>query len=552
MRNHQDVTRHRMGNDGGNQAICIIFGVKAAAGFAGISHDGAFMSQKRDKSNHCAYRRAETRNNRAEMMLTTHPFDDDKLREECGIFGVCGGDTAAALVALGLHALQHRGQEAAGITSWDGGEFHTHRAMGHVAGNFDRDDIIRALPGEMACGHVRYSTTGETALRNVQPLFADLASGGFAVAHNGNISNAMTLKRELVRRGAIFQSTSDTEVIIHLVATSSYRTLLDKFIDALKQVEGAYSLICMTPEGMLACRDPLGIRPLVMGKLGETIIFASETVALDVVGATYLRSVEPGEIVIVSGGESRSIAPFTKQNARPCIFEHVYFSRPDSIVDGSSVYSVRKAIGAQLALENPVRADYVIPVPDSGTPAAIGYAQASGIPFELGIIRSHYVGRTFIQPGDGVRHLGVKLKHNANRALIAGKSVILVDDSIVRGTTSLKIVQMMRDAGASEVHMRIASPPTRHSCFYGVDTPERSKLLAANHDIEAMRSFIQADSLAFVSINGLYKALGEEQRADIRPQYCDACFTGDYPTRLTDQDEIMPERQLFQLDERVV
>lgn len=485
-------------------------------------------------------------------MLTTHPFDDDKLREECGIFGVCGGDTGAALVALGLHALQHRGQEAAGITSWDGREFHTHRAMGHVAGNFDRDEIIRALPGDTACGHVRYSTTGETALRNVQPLYADLASGGFAVAHNGNISNAMTLKRELVRRGSIFQSTSDTEVIIHLVATSTYRTLLDKFIDALKQVEGAYSLICMTPEGMIACRDPLGIRPLVMGKLGDATIFASETVALDVVGATYVRSVEPGEIVIVTNGQTRSIAPFTKQGARPCIFEHVYFSRPDSIVDGSSVYSVRKAIGEQLALENPVRADYVIPVPDSGTPAAIGYAQASGIPFELGIIRSHYVGRTFIQPGDGVRHLGVKLKHNANRALIAGKSVILVDDSIVRGTTSLKIVQMMRDAGASEVHMRIASPPTRHSCFYGVDTPERSKLLAANHDVEAMRNFIQADSLAFVSINGLYKALGEDQRADIRPQYCDACFTGDYPTRLTDQDEIKPERQLFQLDERVV
>ncbi len=485
-------------------------------------------------------------------MITTHPFEDDKLREECGVFGVSGADTAAALVALGLHALQHRGQEAAGITSFDGTAFHTHRAQGHVAGNFDRDEIIRALPGSTACGHVRYATTGETALRNVQPLYADLASGGFAIAHNGNISNAMTLKKELVRRGSIFQSTSDTEVIIHLVATSTYRTLLDKFIDALKQVEGAYSLICMTPEGMLACRDPLGIRPLVMGKLGDTVIFASETVALDVVGATYERSVEPGEIVIVGTSGVRSIKPFPVANARPCIFEHVYFSRPDSIVDGSSVYSVRKAIGAQLAIESPVRADLVIPVPDSGTPAALGYAQASGIPFELGIIRSHYVGRTFIQPGDQVRHLGVKLKHNANRKLVEGKSVILVDDSIVRGTTSLKIVQMMRDAGASEVHMRIASPPTRHSCFYGVDTPERSKLLAAKHNIEEMKAFIHADSLAFVSIDGLYKALGEEHRADIRPQYCDACFTGDYPTRLTDQDEIMPEAQLFQLDERVV
>lgn len=485
-------------------------------------------------------------------MITTHPFDDDKLKEECGIFGVWGADTASAVVALGLHALQHRGQEAAGITSWDGVNFHSHRAMGHVAGNFDRDDIINGLPGAVACGHVRYSTTGETSLRNVQPLFADLASGGFAVSHNGNISNAMTVKRDLVRRGAIFQSTSDTEVIIHLVATSTYRTLLDKFIDALKQVEGAYSLICLTPEGMIACRDPLGIRPLVMGKLGEAYIFASETVALDVVGATYEREVEPGEIIIVTQGQLRSIKPFAAISPRPCIFEHVYFSRPDSIVDGSSVYSVRKAIGAQLAIESPVEADLVIPVPDSGTPAAIGYAQQSGIPFELGIIRSHYVGRTFIQPGDQVRHLGVKLKHNANRALIAGKSIVLIDDSIVRGTTSLKIVQMMRDAGATEVHLRIASPPTRHSCFYGVDTPERSKLLAAKHNLEEMRTFIHADSLAFVSIDGLYKALGEDHRADIRPQYCDACFTGDYPTRLTDQDEIAPENQLSLLAERVV
>ncbi|CAN5240022.1 amidophosphoribosyltransferase [soil metagenome] len=486
-------------------------------------------------------------------MLTTHPFDDDKLREECGIFGVHGAEGAAAIVALGLHALQHRGQEAAGITSWDGHDFHTHRAMGHVAGNFDRDEVIRALAGDVACGHVRYSTTGETALRNVQPLYADLSSGGFAIAHNGNISNAMSLKRELVRRGSIFQSTSDTEVIIHLVATSNYRTLLDRFIDALKRVEGAYSLICMTPEGMIACRDPLGIRPLVMGRLGDAIIFASETVALDVVGADFIRSVDAGELIVVThDNEIRSHRPFGDQHPRPCIFEHVYFSRPDSIVDGSSIYSVRKAIGAQLAIENGVESDLVIPVPDSGVPAAIGYAQQSGIPFELGIIRSHYVGRTFIQPGDKVRHLGVKLKHNANRALITGKSIILIDDSIVRGTTSLKIVQMMRDAGAREVHMRIASPPTRHSCFYGVDTPERAKLLAHKLDIEGMRDFIRADSLAFVSIGGLYKALGEAQRADVRPQYCDACFTGDYPTRLTDLDEQNEGDQLTLLAERVV
>ena len=485
-------------------------------------------------------------------MISTNPFDDDKLREECGVFGIWNAETAAAVVALGLHALQHRGQEAAGITSWDGHHFHSHRAMGHVAGNFDKDEVIRALPGRVACGHVRYSTTGETALRNVQPLFADLQSGGFAIAHNGNISNAMKLRRELVRRGSIFQSTSDTEVIIHLVATSTYRTLLDKFIDALKQVEGAYSLICMTPEGMIACRDPLGIRPLVMGKLGDATIFASETVALDVVGADHLRSVEPGEIVIVTESGTRSIKPFGSMNPRPCIFEHVYFSRPDSIVDGSSVYDVRKAIGAQLAIEAPVEADYVIPVPDSGVPAAIGYSQQSGIPFELGIIRSHYIGRTFIQPGDQVRHLGVKLKHNANRALIDGKRIVLIDDSIVRGTTSLKIVQMMREAGAAEVHMRIASPPTRHSCFYGVDTPERAKLLAAKLDVPGMTHHIHADSLAFVSIDGLYKALGEARRADVRPQYCDACFTGDYPTTLTDQDERGATDQFEMLAERVV
>ncbi|RYE01887.1 MAG: amidophosphoribosyltransferase [Sphingomonadales bacterium] len=484
-------------------------------------------------------------------MLTTHPFDDDKLHEECGVFGVSGMEGAAALVALGLHALQHRGQEAAGITSWDGHQFHSHRALGQVAGNFDRDDVIRALHGTTACGHVRYATTGESGIRNTQPLYAELSTGGFAVAHNGNISNAMRLRRDLVRRGAIFQSTSDTEVIIHLVATSQYRTLMDRFIDALKRVEGAYSLIVMTPEGMIACRDPLGIRPLVMGKLDGAVIFASETVALDVVGAEYVRDVEPGELVIVQNGEVSSHKPFAPQSPRPCIFEYVYFSRPDSMSEDRSVYSVRKAIGAQLAIEAPVEADLVVPVPDSGVPAAIGYAQESGIPFELGIIRSHYVGRTFIQPSAEVRHLGVKLKHNANRELIAGKRIVLIDDSIVRGTTSLKIVQMMRDAGAAEVHLRIASPPTRHSCFYGVDTPERTKLLAAKLDVGGMTDFIHADSLAFVTIDGLYKALGETRRADIHPRYCDACFTGDYPTTLTDQDEMQPVDQFALLEERV-
>ena len=469
-------------------------------------------------------------------MLTTNPFDDDKLHEECGIFGIWGADGAASFVALGLHALQHRGQEAAGITSFDGKHFHTHRAMGQVAGNFDRDEIMRPLAGRTAIGHVRYSTTGETALRNVQPLYADLSEGGFAVAHNGNISNAMTVKQALIRRGSIFQSTSDTEVIIHLTATSSYTTPLDRMIDALRQVEGAYSLVVLTEQGLIACRDPLGIRPLVMGKLGEATILASETVALDVIGAKYLRDIEPGEVILVNAAGVRSFRPFAPAKPRPCIFEHVYFSRPDSVVDGSSVYEVRKNIGAELSRESPVEADYVVPVPDSGVPAAIGFSQASGIPFELGIIRSHYVGRTFIQPSDGVRHLGVKLKHNANSALINGKKIVLIDDSIVRGTTSLKIVQMMRDAGAREVHMRIASPPTRHSCFYGVDTPERAKLLAAQMTVDQMADYIHADSLAFISIDGLYRAMGDVRNAR-QPQRCDACFTGDYPTSLTDMNE---------------
>jgi amidophosphoribosyltransferase len=470
------------------------------------------------------------------MNGTTSPFDDDKLHEECGVFGIWGADKAASFVALGLHALQHRGQEAAGITSFDGAHFHSHRAMGHVAGNFDRDDVIDRLPGQTAIGHNRYSTTGASALRNVQPLFAELNDCGFAVAHNGNISNAMKLRRTLSRRGSIFQSTSDTEVIIHLVATSDKGTPLDRLVDALKQVEGAYSLIVLTEEGLIACRDPLGIRPLVMGKLGEATIFASETVALDVIGATYIRDVEPGELIVVSGSGLRSFRPFEQVSPRPCIFEHVYFSRPDSIFDGTSVYEVRKNIGAELAREAPIEADIVVPVPDSGVPAALGFSQESGIPFELGIIRSHYVGRTFIQPTQEVRHLGVKLKHNANSALIEGKRIVLIDDSIVRGTTSLKIVQMMRDAGAREVHMRIASPPTRHSCFYGVDTPERAKLLAAQMNVEQMRDYINADSLAFISIEGLYRALGQTRDA-AQPQRCDACFTGEYPTTLTDAAE---------------
>ena len=473
-------------------------------------------------------------------MNITDPFrdaDGDKLGEECGIFGVIGVRDASATVALGLHALQHRGQEAVGITSFDGQEFYSTRGTGHVAANFSSGSALAELPGMMASGHVRYSTTGGSGLRNVQPLFADLATGGFSIAHNGNISNAMSLKRDLVRKGAIFQSTSDTEVIIHLVATSRYPTLLDRFVDALRLVEGAYALICTTPQGMMACRDPLGIRPLVMGKIGDAVVFASETVALDVVGAEFVRQIDPGELVEVDhDGKVRSHRPFGNPAPRSCIFEHVYFSRPDSIVDGRSVYQVRKAIGEQLAIESPVEADLIVPVPDSGVPAAIGYAQQSGIPFELGIIRSHYVGRTFIQPSDGARNADVKRKHNANRALVAGKRIVLIDDSIVRGTTSQKIVQMVRDAGAREVHMRIASPPTQASCFYGVDTPEKAKLLASRMSVEEMAGFIRVDSLGFLSIDGLYRAVGETARAAESPQYCDACFTGDYPTRLLDHE----------------
>ncbi|AWW74935.1 amidophosphoribosyltransferase [Erythrobacter sp. KY5] len=472
----------------------------------------------------------------------THPFldqdgncDGDKLREECGVFGAINADKAAAATALGLHALQHRGQEAVGITSFDGRDFISRRALGHVAESFSSQEAIDELPGSMAAGHVRYSTTGGAGLRNVQPLYAELASGGFAVAHNGNISNALALRKDLVGKGSIFQSTSDTEVIIHLVATSRYPTVADRLIDALRLVEGAYALIVMTPEGMIACRDPLGIRPLVMGKMGDSILFASESVAFDVVGAQFVREVEPGEMIQVDfEGEIKSLHPFGNQKARPCIFEHVYFSRPDSTFAGHSVYEARKAIGRELAIEAPCDVDLVVPVPDSGVPAAIGYAQESGVPFELGIIRSHYVGRTFIQPSDSARHSSVKRKHNANRGLVAGKRIVLIDDSIVRGTTSLKIVEMMREAGASEVHFRVASPPTAHSCFYGVDTPERSKLLAARMEIEPMREFIKADSLAFVSIDGLYRAVGSKGRNKACPQFCDACFTGDYPTSLTD------------------
>jgi amidophosphoribosyltransferase len=477
-------------------------------------------------------------------------IDGDRLREECGVFGIYGHPDAAAITALGLHALQHRGQEAAGIVSFDGRRFHSERRMGLVGDAFSRREVIERLPGMSAIGHVRYSTTGETILRNVQPLFAELNAGGFAVGHNGNLTNGLTLRRELVKGGAMMQSTSDTEVILHLVAQSRRNRFVERFIDALRAIEGAYSLVGLTNKKLVGARDPLGIRPLVLGELDGCPILASETCALDIIGAKYLRDVENGEIVVFDEDGVQSHKPFPPMAPRPCIFEYIYFARPDSIVGGKHVYDIRKVMGRELAREAPAAADVIVPVPDSGVPAAIGYAQASGIPYELGIIRNHYVGRTFIEPTQQIRQLGVRLKHSANRAVVAGQRIVLIDDSIVRGTTSVKIVQMMRDAGATEVHFRVASPPITHPDYYGIDTPERDKLLAATHDLEGMRRFIGADSLAFLSVEGIYRAMGEKSRDPVRPQFTDHCFTGDYPTGLTDRTaQDSPPRQLSLLAE---
>ena len=480
-------------------------------------------------------------------------YEDDKPHEECGVFGVWNCADAAAVTALGLHALQHRGQEATGIVAYDGSRFHQHRGLGLVGENFSDARVMAKLPGSRAIGHNRYATTGETALRNVQPLYADFEFGGFAVAHNGNLTNAAILHRSLIRRGCLFQSTTDSEVFIHLIAISLYSTVVDRLIDALKQVVGAYSLIALSDEALLGVRDPLGVRPLILGRLTHADgspgwVLASETCALDIVGAVFVRDIDPGEIVVIDELGVHSIKPFSKQERRFCVFEYIYFARPDSVVEGMPVYDARKRIGAELARESHVDADVIVPVPDSGVPAAMGYAKQSGIPFELGIIRNHYVG-TFIEPTDSIRHLGVKLKHSANKPTLEGKRVILVDDSIVRGTTSRKIVEMVRAAGAAEVHMRISSPPTTHSCFYGIDTPERGKLLAARHDVAEMAALIGADSLAFISIDGLYRALNHERRDNGRPQYCDACFTGEYPIPLPDMGEV-DGRQLSLLTER--
>lgn len=463
--------------------------------------------------------------------------EDDSLHEECGVFGIFGHPGAGALTVLGLHALQHRGQEAAGIVTYDGRQFISERHLGLVGDIFGGNNERTAkLVGSFAIGHNRYSTAGGSAARNIQPLFADLAGGAIALAHNGNLTNARALREQLVKAGAIFQSTSDTEVIIHLTARSPAAHIVDKLVDALKQVEGAYSLVAMTRKKLIGVRDPNGVRPLVLGKLDGAYIFASESCALDIIGAEFVRDVKPGEVIVVTKDGMESFFPFSNVRSRLCVFEYVYFARPDSTIDGMNVYEARKRIGAELAKENKVDADIVVAVPDSGVPAALGYAEASGIRFEMGIIRNHYVGRTFIEPTAGIRHFGVRRKHNPNRATLEGRRVVLIDDSIVRGTTSKKIVQMVRDAGASEVHFRVASPPTTHSCFYGVDTPNEHELLAHEMGVEQMREYIGADSLAFLSMDGMYRAVGQANgRNPQNVHFCDACFSGEYPIPLTDQ-----------------
>ncbi|HMR52343.1 MAG TPA: amidophosphoribosyltransferase [Amaricoccus sp.] len=474
------------------------------------------------------------------MPFLTDPFDDDKLREECGIFGVIGVQDASSFVALGLHALQHRGQEAGGIVSYAPGTgFNNARRFGYVRDNFTSASLMETLPGSLAIGHVRYSTAGskgQTQIRDVQPLFAEFARGGCAIAHNGNLTNALALREELIERGSIFQSGSDTECIIHLMARSIQKAIPERMKDALRRVEGAFSIVAMTRTKLIGVRDALGVRPLMLGRVGDGWILASETCALDIIGAEFVREVEPGEMVICTAGGVESVFPFERQRPRFCIFEKVYFSRPDSVIGGQSVYESRRRIGVELAREAPVEADLVCPVPDSGTPAAIGYSQESGIPYAMGIIRNQYMGRTFIEPTEQIRNMGVRLKLNVNRAVIEGKRIVLVDDSVVRGTTSRKIREMVMDAGAAEVHFRIASPPTMWPCFYGVDTPDREKLIAASMSEEEIRAYLGVDSLRFVSLDGLYRACGETEGRDAaQPQFCDACFSGDYPIDPSDR-----------------
>ena len=459
---------------------------------------------------------------------------DDRLREECGVFGIYNHKDAAALTALGLHALQHRGQEACGINTFDGKNFYSVKRRGLVGDNFTSEKIIDQLPGNAAIGHNRYSTTGLPIIRNIQPFFADLHLGGISIAHNGNLTNAIHIRERMVKDGAIFQTTSDTETVVQLIAKSKRVKILDKIIDSIFQIQGGYAMVMLTNKKLIGIRDPFGIRPLVLGKLGDSYIFASETCALDIIGAELIREVENGEIIIINKDGIESVKPFPKQNPRPCIFEYIYFSRPDSIVGGKGVYEYRKNLGKQLAIESPSEVDIVSSVPDSGNPAAIGYSEQSKIKFDMGIIRNHYVGRTFIEPTQQIRQLGVKLKHNPNKALIKNKRLVLIDDSIVRGTTSKKIVSMLYDAGAKEVHMKISSPPIKYPDYYGIDTPNVEELLAANNTIEEMRKIIGVKTLSFLSIDGVYKALGHDKRDDKNPQFTDHCFTGDYPVKPTD------------------
>ena len=447
----------------------------------------------------------------------------DKFHEECGVVGVYGHPEAATLAYLSLYALQHRGQESAGIVASNGEALISHRGMGHVADIFQYD-ILARLRGHLAIGHNRYSTSGSTVLKNCQPFVVSWAHGALAIAHNGNLVNADELRAKLEARGAIFQSTVDSEVIVHLIARSAETTLLERIIDALSQVRGAYSLVFMTEDRVIAARDPAGFRPLVLGRVGDAVVIASETCALDLVDARLEREIDPGEIVIVSERGVDSVRPFPASESHHCVFEYVYFARPDSEVFGRNVYEARKELGRQLARESGVPADIVIPVPDSGLPAAIGYAEEAGLPFEMGLIRNHYVGRTFIEPSSSIRNFGVKVKLNALREVLAGKRVVVVDDSIVRGTTSRKLVHMIRQAGAREVHVRISSPPTTHPCFYGIDTPTREELIASSHDVGDIQQYLGADSLAYLSLAGLYTFAGGR-----RAGFCDACFTGRYP-----------------------
>ena len=467
-----------------------------------------------------------------------------KIKEECGVFGISNYNDASALTALGLHALQHRGQEGCGIVSYDGNKYYSEKRFGLVGDNFNNEKVLKNLPGKFAIGHNRYSTTGGTALRNIQPFFADTHAGGIGVSHNGNLTNALSIRKKLVKDGAIFYTTSDTEVIIQLIAKSKRSTTIEKITDAIFQIQGGYALVMLAQNKLIGVRDPLGIRPLVIGKLKNSYVLTSETCALDIIGAKFLREVENGEIVVIENDQLQSIKPFPAKKSRPCVFEYIYFSRPDSILNGKTTYEFRKKFGEQLASEDKIHADLVVPVPDSGNAAALGYSQKTKINFDLGLIRNHYVGRTFIEPAQKIRSLGVKLKLNANKSSIKDKKIILIDDSLVRGTTSHKIVKMLYDAGAKEIHVRIASPEIKFPDFYGVDMPTKEELLAANKSVDEIRDYIGSKSLKFLSIDGLYKAMGYEKRNSTYPQLTDHYFTGDYPVEIIDE---LGENKITQL-----